>query len=367
MSDAERRIERLLNKYMKGRVVKRDVIRRYLQDKTIRDDRAVVSAAADLYKYFLSTVQEEDSEYQAPTPTVRTEETHYLDDVRGYQLSVMDDTDQAQHKLDVARRAAAALTTDALEKKAYVCLDTAFARADFSETNKVSWYYIPTITRAETTGVVQSFANTRWITRIKLYSGIFPNRDINQNTRRVSILFDEFRSVAPYVSATRRYHFLTRIFYTDANSSDSHVDLQTEDFNDGIFEFAKPVAVPDTFTLSFADPSADIPLYRTAITGRVTTYANPTVITTDVPHNITTSSYVFITGFTTNTPSFDDSQVNNIYGLPAGVTSATTFTISVDTSSGSVSFIANQPVNIVIQDHRIIIPMEITYLENYKE
>jgi hypothetical protein len=75
---------------------------------------------------------------------------------------------------------------------------------------------------------------------------------MDTSAKRVSILIEEFASQSFIAENGRRFHFLLRPEFS--NVIQNNIELSTEDYNDGIFNFNKAITKLDTCTISFGDP-----------------------------------------------------------------------------------------------------------------
>ena len=243
------------------------------------------------------------------------------------------------------------------KKKAYICLDSFNRRTDTDNQSKVySWYY--TEQRTTTPGFVTSTAPIANITSIRLYQPSLPAWSQLNSTGRVSIYFREF-GVYAYISANSQpYHYLLR--YSSSIVSSRFIDLNLEEFNNGVFIFQKPITKLDTLSVSFGNPNATILFNNDRGTGVVSAYGATTTFTMVNTHNLVTNDVVYISGFKTNTVGYD-AGINNSLGYQVTVVNTYSFRIAVNTSSGSVAWIANAPVSCFYAPFRVIMPLEITY------
>jgi hypothetical protein len=250
-----------------------------------------------------------------------------------------------------------------LHKKAYICLDSFNKNPNNSTTSKFSWDY--SITRNDNIGVVYTTKPIKNIVSIQLYQPLFPTPSSSfqvVNTQRVSILIEEFSNRAHLASGGGRYHWLTKVNGAlQIWSPARHSILQIEEFNDGVVKFNPPISIYSTITLSFGDPNTKLEFYPDVMNATVTAYGATTTITTASAHNISSTDLIYVEGFA-STSGFNDSTINTDFGHTATVTSSTAFTIPVDTSSGT--FISNAPITVKFFRYRLILPMEITYLDH---
>ncbi len=136
----------------------------------------------------------------------------------------------------------------------YLVLDSDYR--DTTEENsaaitKFTWRYAPT--QYTGTGFCNSVGVIRDIIGMRMYQpAVPPLAAMNTSAQRVSILIEEMKSQAFIGENGRRFHFLLRPNFSTPVGN--NLELSTEDYNDGIFNFRKPITKVDSFTLSFGDP-----------------------------------------------------------------------------------------------------------------
>ena len=135
----------------------------------------------------------------------------------------------------------------------YLVLDTDFR--DTSEEistsiTKFTWKYAPT--QFTGSGFCNSVGVIRDVIGMRMYQPRVPYlAGMNTDAKRVSVLIEEFSSQAFIAENGRRFHFLLRPNFITGQTD---IELSTEDYNDGIFNFRKPITKIDSFTLSFGNP-----------------------------------------------------------------------------------------------------------------
>lgn len=145
------------------------------------------------------------------------------------------------------------LNPESLYVHYYLVLDSDFRdrSAELSTAiTRFTWKYAPT----QFTG--QGFCNTvgtvRDIIGMRLYQPRIPNTpEMNTDAKRISVQVEEFKAQSFIAENGFRFHFLLRPNFAEANTS---VELSTEDYNDGIFNFRTPITEFSTFTLLFGNP-----------------------------------------------------------------------------------------------------------------
>lgn len=135
----------------------------------------------------------------------------------------------------------------------YVVLDSDYRNTTQENSTNITyftWAYSPT----QNTGVgfCNSVGNVHNIVGMRMYQPRVPYLSaMNTSAKRVSILVKELQAQAFITETGSRFHFLLRPDYTTANSS---IELSTEDYNDGIFSFGKPITEFPSQTIIFGDP-----------------------------------------------------------------------------------------------------------------
>ncbi len=115
---------------------------------------------------------------------------------------------------------------------------------------KFTWRYAPT--QYTGTGFCNSVGVIRDIIGMRMYQPRVPYlAAMNTSAKRVSVLIGELKSQAFIAENGRRFHFLLRPNFVFGQTD---IELSTEDYNDGIFNFRKPITKVDSFTISFGDP-----------------------------------------------------------------------------------------------------------------
>lgn len=120
-----------------------------------------------------------------------------------------------------------------------------------SNITKFKWAYTPT-QNTTVTGFCNSVGVIRDIIGMRMYQPRVPFVSaMNSNSKRVSVLIEEFQAQAFICETGRRFHFILRPIFVSGQTS---IELSTEDYNDGIFNFRKPITTFDTMTISLGDP-----------------------------------------------------------------------------------------------------------------
>ena len=153
-------------------------------------------------------------------------------------------------------------------KKAYMCLDTRYARFLDNKT-KVQWDFINTISDSHNStnmvGVVRD------IVSIRMYSIVVPQFVSAQN--RATVLIEEMSAQSFSLPNGRKFHFVGRLnnlknplaidlrnskavecIFPDFTIYDKYEILPGYRFNEGIYRFNQPITTLNTITVSIADP-----------------------------------------------------------------------------------------------------------------
>jgi len=140
----------------------------------------------------------------------------------------------------------------------YLALDSNFRETTYndpinevsSSIKKFTWKYAPT--QYTGTGFCNSVGVIRDVIGMRMYQPRVPYlAAMNTSAKRVSVLIEEFKAQAFIAENGRRYHFLLRPNFIAGQTS---IELSTEEYNDGIFNFRNPITKIDSITLSFGDP-----------------------------------------------------------------------------------------------------------------
>lgn len=119
---------------------------------------------------------------------------------------------------------------------------------------KFSWKFAPT--RNLQLGFCNGVSDIGNIIGMRLYQPRVPYvAAMNTSSKRVAILIEEFSSQSFGSSQNSSFHFIYRPLYASAITS---IELSTEDYNDGIYTFRKPIKSLDSISLIFKNPTDEI-------------------------------------------------------------------------------------------------------------
>jgi hypothetical protein len=135
----------------------------------------------------------------------------------------------------------------------YLLMDTNFRDTTTeipTDITSFRWKYAPTQFIGQ--GFCNSVGVIQNIIAIKLYQLRIPYlATMNTDAKRVSVLIEEFAAQAFIGENGRRFHFMTRPNFITGQTD---IELSTEDYNDNIFHFRKPIKTLDSITVSFGNP-----------------------------------------------------------------------------------------------------------------
>jgi hypothetical protein len=176
--------------------------------------------------------------------------------------------------------------------------------------------------------------------------------------KRITIHIEEFTTQSFIAHEDRKFHFMFK-----TNIDGNYIELEVYTYNNGIFEFEKPITTLDTITISFASPILPI-IFDPDRTTYTIAYGAISTITTPINHGLLTSDIVYFDNFTTVTPVVDSATIETINrsnGHPITFVSNTSFTINVNTIGlGAVP--AGLTLFVYFGSKRFYIPIEITYI-----
>lgn len=118
-----------------------------------------------------------------------------------------------------------------------------------SSVTKFKWKYSPTAYLSN--GTCNSVDVIKNIIGMRMYQPrIQYVASMNNNAKRVSVLIEEFQAQSFIAENGRHFHFLLR----PQIDGGANIELSTEDYNDGIFYFSKPIIEFSSLTLTFGNP-----------------------------------------------------------------------------------------------------------------
>jgi hypothetical protein len=217
-------------------------------------------------------------------------------------------------------------------KHAYFMLDTKYRTLENDGTRYFKWSHINSVTRGQ--GTINMLGTIRDIVAMKTYPIRIPNvASAYTPYERISVFVEEFISQSYIAHENRNFHFIG-----GSEIKGNWVNICPDDYNDGEYNFNKPITHIDTITISFASPLEPVIFDKDRLQTVITSYASPTILQTSENHNLTIGAIgdiIYIDDF--NTVSVDHSETSDIINRQAGHTATvltpTTFSIPVDTSA----------------------------------
>lgn len=295
-------------------------------------------------------------------------------------------------------------------KKAYVCLDSKYARFS-DDLLHLTWDFENSLVESDnSTNVACKVQN---ITAMRMYSVMTYQPSIS-NTR-FTMLIEEFQAQSFMMPSGRRFHFVglvnditngpidlgsrnakvvgSSIRVRDFTLHNKYEFLSGHKFNDGIYRFNNPIKHVDTLTVSFANYDTMLPVPKYLMSGVTWTVTQPDVLRLNLtfpePHNhfsiFTSPTYtMFVDGliapgmqaladyvnsaehtiweivdiYTISIKLMVDAKAGDlIAGLPAGI--AAPYTIVMPSPV--------EPVTVRFNAHRLIIGLELDYISDDPE
>jgi hypothetical protein len=240
------------------------------------------------------------------------------------------------------------------DKIIYVVFDSKY-RDTNAPANKFRWTYVNTPDTRQ--GTVNNIYTIQNITKIKIQPFRLPYQpDFINNFKRITIFIEELFVQSYLCHENRRFHFICR-----TEDTTPMITLNPYEMSDGVFEFNTPIAVLNTFTLSFANP-LQIMNFASDRFKASGAYGSPTIISTASDHGLTTGEYIVLEEFPAASLTTDQvqvlSQLTVKRGLVATVLTSTTVSVAID-SSGLIGTGVLSAFTVYCQSRRFFIPAEI--------
>ena len=224
-----------------------------------------------------------------------------------------------------------------VKKNIYILLDSRYRILDNDGTTAFQWNF--NNNELTTQGSVNAIGNIRDITSMRICPIRIPyNSNADNEYQRVTMLIQEFSAQSFIGQENRRFHFIFK-----PEVSDRWIDLQTDNFNDGYFEFRNPITRLETFTISFGSPLEQIIFDTDRANASILDagYAAVTTFNTISPHNLETGDTVIISGFSTANSNGNDnnvvSAINKIKGHIITYIDLNSFSIPVNSTNIKVN------------------------------
>ena len=217
-------------------------------------------------------------------------------------------------------------------KHAYFMLDTKYRTLETDGTTHFRWNSINSVTRGQ--GTINILGSIRDIISISTYPIRIPNvATAFTPYERISIFIEEFIAQSYIAHENRNFHFIG-----SSKIKGNWVNICPTDYNEGCYNFDKPITHIDTLTISFASPLEPVIFDKDRLQTTVISYASPTILQTSENHNLLLGDIVYIDDFNTN--SINDGTISNVFNRQSGHTATiltpTTFSIPIDTTTFNV-------------------------------
>lgn len=240
----------------------------------------------------------------------------------------------------------------------YLYFDSRTRISTEGQFSHLQWIYVDNLTRNN--GSVNSYGSLENLIMMRVYPIRIPYlTQADTDLKRITMFIDEFSPQGFVAHEQKRAHF---IFETVIDGN--WINLESFNYNDGIYRFDDPITNIDKLTISFGVP-LDTLIFDADRSSYVPSYGVVTTITTPTNHNLLTGDTVFFADFTTINPVNDSSviaEINSNKGHLITFVSNTSFTIPINTTIiGAVP--PNKIVNVYFGSKRIVIPIEFTFLK----
>lgn len=246
------------------------------------------------------------------------------------------------------------INPQSLHAKTIIVLDSRWRLQDTDGTVLFKWSFSNTVAAKQ--GTFNTISPVRDIIAIKVMPFKIPYTVNAENpTKNITLYYNEFSNQCVIAQEGRKYHH-----WFDYVKEDDWLTLDATKYNDGIYNFDKPITSLDTLSVSFGAPLQLIQFDLDRINATFTT-GNPTTITFPSAHNLDNGYTIYFTDFS-STSVADASivaAINKLIGHEVTRISSTVITIPVDTST--FAGVPNVPVA-YFGEKRIFINLEITYI-----
>lgn len=144
-------------------------------------------------------------------------------------------------------------------RKNYLILDSRYRNVSGQNSNlvngsieKFSWVF--NLSRNPTPGSVNSVGTIRDIVSMHIFPFRIPYTESGDNKySRISLFVEEFGMQSFIAHENRKFHFMLQ-----SQIDGSFINLLTDQFNNGVFQFAKPITTLENITISFGSPISNI-------------------------------------------------------------------------------------------------------------
>jgi hypothetical protein len=249
------------------------------------------------------------------------------------------------------------INPQSLYTKTQILLDTRWRSLDNDGTAFFKWSFSNTMSTQQ--GTFNTISPVRDIIAIKVFPIKIPYTVNAENpTKNITMYYGEFSNQCVLAQENRKYHH-----WFDYVKEDDWLTLNADKYNEGVYNFDKPITTLDTLTVSFGAPLQvirfDVDRMTCTVTSGVTT-----TLTFSSAHNLDSGYTVYISNYTTTDAAADVTIINAINkssGLEVTRISSTAVTIAVNSSA--LVGVSNSPT-VYFAEKRIYIPLEITYIRS---
>lgn len=203
-----------------------------------------------------------------------------------------------------ANDAARILNPNSRLRKNYLILDSRYRNISGQNSNlvnggieKLSWVF--NLSRYAINGSVNAVGTIRDIVSMHIFPFRIPYTESGDNTySRISLFIEEFGAQSFIAHEDRKFHFMLQ-----SQVDGSFINLLTDQFNDGVFQFSKPITTIENITISFGSPISNIIFDRDRDICTIDYFsiAPLTKITTGSPilneHNLSNGDRVYFSNF----------------------------------------------------------------------
>lgn len=260
------------------------------------------------------------------------------------------------------------LNPDADKITNHILLDTKYRLVDEdpgSNLDHFTFYY--SMDKNNSPGAVTTNIPLENIVSMKMYKTRIPYPAVmTPISYKISAAIKEFTAQSYIMPSGFRAHW---IFGAVKIRNSTMIDAVIENYNDGIFNFSKPITVVNSMTLIFGDP-----LYQNIFwndRGKCT--FNGQWITTILPHNFDTtvsgSTYVTFLDFNTADPVKDKDIIDNMNtnSYTATIASPNLLNLTGISLASITALPLDTQFTIYYSERRIYMPIEFTMKKKEKE
>ena len=254
-------------------------------------------------------------------------------------------------------------------RKNYIVLDSRYRIIDNNGSiNSFKWVY-NLGSQISTQGGVSAIGNVREIIAMKVYPFRIPYVESADNKySRISVLLNNFSAQAFISNENRKFHFMLQ-----SQIDSDFIDLNTDNFNDGCYQFENPVTTANTIEVSFGSPLSPI-LFdndRDACLIDYFSITPLTKITTTLKHNLANGNQVYFSNFTvgivnpllTIQQSINEAIKNNINKTEGFlITVIDDYSFSIDYDSSAIQNPVARTFDVYYGSKRIFMPIEFTFI-----